>query len=148
MNKSMLSMAIMTALIASGAGAVETTMPESQPRPSRSARPAAGQERQADKLASEFGVPRDEVNTLRQKGLGWGEVRQALTLSRESGKPVDDIIRMHDEGLSWDEISKKEGVKFDSTGKPIEKKGARSDMNRGTDRGTMDRGTMDRRNPR
>lgn len=135
MNKSALYMAAMTALIASGAGAVDAGAPRSRTERPAAVRPAAGQERQADSLASEFGVTRNEINGLRQKGLGWGEVRQALTLSRETGKPVDEIVRMHDQGMSWGDISKKEGVKYDTSGMPIEKKG--SSMNRGT----MDRGT-------
>lgn len=170
MTKSTLYMAIVTALVATGAGALDSELPNR--RPDQSSRMSAGQQRQTDKLSSEFGVTRDEVSNLRQKGLGWGEVRQALTLSRESGKSIEDIVKLHDDGKSWEEIAKQEGVKFDVSGKPIEKRGSReSDMNRGTrdsdmnrdsrgfdqnrgtdrgtrgtDRGTMDRGTMDRSN--
>lgn len=139
MTKSMLYGAILTAFVASSVQALDAAMPSQ----SRSSRPVSGQERQADKLASEFGVSKNEVNDLRQRGLGWGEVRQALTLSRDSGKPVEDIVRMHDDGKSWDEIAKQEGVKFDVSGRPIEKRGIDRGT-RGTDQGTMDREYMDR----
>lgn len=125
MIKSTLCLAVLTAFAAAGARAVDTAMPESQPRAQdsrtgTSAGPAApGQERQADKLASEFGIARDEIDGLRQRGLGWGEVRHVLMLSRETGKPAEDLVKMHEDGMSWGDVAKKEGVKLDLSGRPV-----------------------------
>lgn len=125
MIKSTLCLAVLTVFAAAGARAVDTAMPESQPRAEdsrtgTSAKPAApGQERQADKLASEFGIARDEIDGLRQKGLGWGEMRHVLMLSRETGKPTEDLVKMHEDGMSWGDIAKKEGVKLDVSGRPV-----------------------------
>ena len=117
MNKSALCLAVMTAFVASGARAVEAAEPAAEKKVFT--KPAApGQEKQADKLASEFGVTKDEVNGLRQKGFGWGEVHHVLMLSRETGKPAADIVKMHHDGMSWGRIAEKEGVKLDGMGKP------------------------------
>lgn len=158
MKKSTLCLAVMTALVASGARAVETAMPESQPKAeeSRTGTPAKpvvpGQERQSDRLALEFGVEKDEVMNLREKGLGWGEVRHVLMLSRETGKPAEDIVKMHEDGMSWGDIAKKEGVKLDRMGRP-EKRGATGSEQKPTgyergmpesEPGAMDRPERDR----
>jgi hypothetical protein len=84
---------------------------------------ASGQEKQVEKLSAEFGVEKDEVRSLREKGLGWGEVRHALAISRKSGKPVADILKLREGGMGWGEIAKKEGVRLgpDRAGKGAER---------------------------
>lgn len=152
MIKSTLCLAVLTAFAAAGARAVDTAMPESQPRAqdSRTGTAAPGQERQADKLASEFGIARDEIDGLRQRGLGWGEVRHVLMLSRETGKPAEDLVKMHEDGMSWVDIAKKEGVKLDLSGRPV-KSGQRERgmMPAPTDRSMSpgDRGTQGSERP-
>lgn len=165
MNKSTLSLAVLAALVAGGASAADGVIPEEtqrtqdtrtaeprtgEPKTGPAAKAAPGQQRQIDKLAAEFGVTKDEVSALRDKGLGWGEARHVLTLSRESGKPVEDIVKMHEDGMSWGEISKKEGVKLDGLNKgSMGRENVKPGGDRGSygnERGTTpsDRGNIDR----
>jgi len=151
MKKSMLCLAVLTAFAAAGARAEEPPKAEDPPKAEapkdRTAKPAPGQQKQADKLAAEFGVTAEEVSALREKGMGWGEVRHALSLSQKTGKPVGDIVKMRESGLGWGEIAKKEGVKLgpDRVGKGAEPKGERGmSGERGAGRGPGDRGPKER----
>ena len=138
----MLCLAVLTAFAAAGARAEDPPKTEEPPKAE-----ASGQVKQADKLAEEFGVTREEVAALRGKGMGWGEVRHALSLSQKTGKPVGDIVKMRESGMGWGEIAKKEGVKLgpDRAGKSTEPKGERGmSGERGAGRGPGERGPKER----
>lgn len=112
-RKFVLGLAVLAALGAGGASAAEKGTHDKP-----AIRPAGtGQQKQIDKLASEFSVTKEEVTSLRDKGLGWGEVRHALSLSQKTGKPVGDIMKMREDGMGWGAIAKKEGVKLDGVDK-------------------------------
>lgn len=154
MKNKALCLAVLTAFAAAEARADDPAKTETPPKAEQSrerpaARPVPGQQKQIDQLASEFGVTKEEVSGLRDKGLGWGEVRHALALAQKTGKPVGEIMKMREEGMGWGAIAKKEGVKLgpDRTGKGAEPKGAgpRSDRGMGGDR--PDRGPQGHGNP-
>lgn len=152
MKKSTLCLAVLTAFVAAGARAGDPAKTETPPKaeeskektpPKPEAKPAApGQQKQVDKIAAEFGVAKEEVSGLRDKGLGWGEVRHALSLSQKTGKPVGAILKMREDGMGWGEIAKKEGVKLgpDRMGKGAEPKGDRGMSGDRPDRGPKERG--------
>lgn len=154
MNKCTLCLAVLTAFGAAGARAGDPAGTETPPKAEESkdrptAKPVPGQQKQIDKLAAEFGVAKEEVSGLRDKGLGWGEVRHALSLSKKTGKPVADIMKMRDDGMGWGEIAKKEGVKLgpDRMGKGTEPKGAGPKGDRGMGGDRPDRGPKEHGNP-
>lgn len=154
MKKSTLCLAVLTAFAAAGARADDPAKTESPPKAEESkdrpaAKPVPGQRKQIDKLTSEFGVTKEEVAGLRDKGLGWGEVRHALALSQKTGKPVGEIMKMREDGMGWGEIAKKEGVKLgpDRMGKGTEPKGAGPKSDRGPGGDRPDRGPKEHGNP-
>lgn len=154
MKTSTLCLALLTALAAAGARADDPAKTETPPKAEQSkerqsAKPAPGQQKQIDNLASEFGVTKEEVTALRDKGLGWGEVRHALSLSQKTGKPVGEIMMMREEGMGWGAIAKKEGVKLgpDRTGKGAEPKGTGPKSDRAMGGGPPERGPREHGNP-
>ncbi|MBI4061495.1 MAG: hypothetical protein HY403_08705 [Elusimicrobia bacterium] len=118
MKKNTACLVVLTALAAAGARADDPAKTEDRPKAEapkdgERVKPAApGQQKQIDKYAAEFGVTKEEVSGLRDKGLGWGEVRHALSLASKTGKPVGDILEMRRSGMGWGAIAEKEGVKL------------------------------------
>jgi hypothetical protein len=71
--------------------------------------------RKAAKLSKEFGVSEDEVQALRDRGMGWSDVRRSLSISQKSGKPASEIADLRDSGMSWNDISQRYGLTESST---------------------------------
>jgi hypothetical protein len=63
----------------------------------------------ASKIAEEFDVSVDSVNTLRAAfKIGNGGIYKALALSQKSGKSAEEILLMKtDEKMGWGQIAKK-----------------------------------------
>lgn len=70
------------------------------------------EERQAAKLAQRFGAKQEEVQALRDKGMGWGEIKHALAISRKADVPVSDVVKMRESGAGWGRIAQQYGFKL------------------------------------
>lgn len=81
----------------------------------------AGDKKQGEKLAVEFGLPEQAVYELRAKGLGWGEVRHALGIAQKSGQPLSEVLKLRDSGLGWGKIAEHYGFKLGDLARPEEK---------------------------
>jgi len=69
-------------------------------------------------LATQYGVPYQEIMGWFCQGYGFGEIDQAYGLSGQSGQPVTHIFELRKSGLGWGEIKKQVGQ---GGGKPPKK---------------------------
>ncbi|MBI4057258.1 MAG: hypothetical protein HY399_06900 [Elusimicrobia bacterium] len=102
------------------------------PKTEDSAKPSVN-EAQREKmaaLAKKYNVPETDVQTLRDKKMGWGEIGHALAIAQKSGKPLSEITALRDSGMGWGEIAKKYGFKLGEIvrkAKKIERDGMRAE---------------------
>lgn len=106
-------------------------------------------DRRVRKLAEEYGVKKEDVLGLREKGMGWGEIRHALAISKRSEKPLAEIVALREEGLGWGQIARKHGFSLgEVSGKGRSREKLRdAPKERGVERrkGPTDRGKAERR---
>jgi len=70
-------------------------------------------------LRSDIDLPQEQVEELRESGLGYGEIAIAQELAEQSGKTVDEAIALFNQGHGWGEIASLLGVNFHGIGNMV-----------------------------
>jgi hypothetical protein len=70
-----------------------------------------GENKIALQIANTFSVPVTSVVQLRNQNWGFGEIYRLYELSKLSGKTPDQIQALRDSGIGWGQIATKLGVK-------------------------------------
>jgi len=94
------------------------------------------------KVAAKHNVAETDVQSLRDKGLGFGEIGLAVAIAERSGQPLSAVVQERDSGLGWGDIAQKYGFKLGDVqkkGKDIEKEFKKAD--KASDSGMMDKGS-------
>jgi len=63
----------------------------------------------------------EDVQALRNKGLGYGELVKVVLISIKSGKPRDEIVKRRNRGESFKKICERFGLDYDAVRADAEK---------------------------
>jgi hypothetical protein len=74
-------------------------------------------------LAEQFGVPKEEIQSLLNEKLTYGNVAALLAVCSASGKPKQDVLELLKSGKKWGEIANQLGVDLGAVVAKVEEAG-------------------------
>jgi hypothetical protein len=98
-------------------------------------------------LASELGVPEEEISALRVAGYGYGEIVLMVQLSRASGEDLSQIREMRERGLGWGRIASDLEVSLRGASAEMERERERLRQRLGTGSSEVPQGSEEKPNP-
>jgi hypothetical protein len=63
------------------------------------------------RLAGDYGVQKEEIQTLRNWGLDWGEIGRGLAVSRRAGRGLSEVMTLRSSGAGWEDIARSFGFR-------------------------------------